>query len=360
VVTCATDTVQDLTCPVSGWELEDGDFQPNMHSFSEGEGGTDEVTDDVTKLVWQSGGDGKTYDHAAAAGYCTALSTAEAPAGSYRLPTVVELMTLVHYGVQTPSIDPKFKGVLPTNYWTSTPVAAAKSLAWTVKFDFGEVIPLLMSSALPVRCVRGKSPILGMGGVGLRKAGPLIASGDTVKDDKTGLEWQRRDDGNKRSWRDALSYCSRLPLAGKSGWHLASISELLGITQYDALHAGVSIDPMFQDTKADIYWSSTQNEGAPSLSWSITFNLGIADGVTVTGLGYARCVRHLDEPPLPPPVEPVPPVPPGTQLTAGGGGCGCEQGVGAAMPRTAAAALVAALLALLVRVGSRRVRRSEG
>ena len=50
-------------------------------------------------------------------------------------------------------------------------------LAWTVKFDFGEVIPLLMDTSLPVRCVRGKSSILnvggGVGGKGLRKAGPL-------------------------------------------------------------------------------------------------------------------------------------------------------------------------------------------
>jgi hypothetical protein len=340
VVTCATDTTQDLTCPVAGWELEDGDFQPDTLTY---EAGVGEVTDEVTKLVWQEGGDGQKYDHASAEGYCKTLSTAGAPAGSFRLPSVVELMTLVDYGVTVPSIDPRFKRTLATNYWTSTRVVAAKSLAWTVKFDFGEVIPLLMSTTLPVRCVRGKSPILGVGGVGLRKAGPLKASGETVIDATTGLEWQRRDDGIKRNWQDALTHCARLPpLAGKTGWHLANISELLGITQYDTLHAGVATDPVFQDTKADIYWSSTQNEGAPSLSWSITFNLGIADGVTVGGLAYARCVRHLDEPPLP-----TPPPPSSPQLTAGGGGCGCEEGAGASRGGTHAVAIGAALVALL-------------
>ncbi len=332
VVTCATDTRQDLACPVAGWELEDGDFQPNTRSLASS---ADEVTDRTTGLVWQAGGDGHTYDEAAAASYCAGLATAEAPAGAFRLPSVVELMTIVDYGVSGPSIDPKFTATQSTNYWTSTPTFAMQKLAWTVKFDAGEVIPLLSDTPLPVRCVRGTSPILGAEGVGLRKAGPLQASGETAVDSTTRLEWQLSDDGTKRSWKDALSYCAQLPLAGKTGWHLPSISELSGITQFDQLNAGVVVDSVFQDTKADVYWTSTQNEGAPTLAWSITFNLGVVDGVTVSGLAYARCVRHLDEP--------------ATAATAGGG-CGCTQGVGVGWRGEATAALACALAFL----GARR------
>jgi N-acetylneuraminic acid mutarotase len=291
VVTCATDTTQDLLCPVAGWQLQDGDFQTNAQALVKT--ASDEITDNTTGLVWQLGDDGHTYTYAAAIPHCASFKSAEAATG-WRLPSVIELMTLINNGVDLPSINPSFNGTQSTNYWTATPTATANTLAWTVKFDFGEVIPLLMDTALPVRCVRGTSSILNVGGVGLRKAGPLKALAETVQDATTRLEWQRTDDGTKRSWKDSLDYCAHLPLGGLSGWHLPNESELTGIVQYDALKNGVAIDSAFQGAKADLYWTSTQNEGAPTLSWSVTFNLGVMDGISVTGLGYARCVRHME------------------------------------------------------------------
>jgi len=189
------------------------------------------------------------------------------------------------------------------------------------------VIPLLMDSALPVRCVRGKSNILNVGGVGLRKAGPLTASTATVQDTTTKLEWQRADDGTRRDQKDALNYCAHLALGGLSGWHLPNISELLSLVQYDAITNGVAIDPAFQGAKGDLYWSSTQNEGAPTLGWSVTFNLGVVDGISVTGLGFSRCVRHIEAPPV------------------SGSSCGCEV-PGGASGRTTAALWVSVLAAL--------------
>jgi hypothetical protein len=300
VVTCATNTAQDLKCPQAGYELQDGDFQPNSQSIvnlSVISSPRDELTDQTTGLVWQALDDGSTYTYAAAGPHCASLQSAEAATG-WRLPSVIELMTLIDNGVDLPSVSPSFVGTQSTNYWTSTPTATATTLAWTVKFDFGEVIPLLMDTALPVKCVRGKSNVLNVGSVGLRKAGPLTPTTATVQDTTTGLEWQREDDGTRRDQQGSLNYCTNLQLGGLSGWHLPNISELLSIVQYDAVASnGVAIDPAFQNAKADLYWSSTQNEGAPTLSWSVTFNLGVVDGISVTGLGFARCVRHIVPPP---------------------------------------------------------------
>ena len=319
IVTCATDDTQDLACPSAGYELEDGDFKPDTQSFTRT--GDDEVTDATTGLVWQASDDGQTYDHASATQHCAALATASTAAGSWRLPSVVELMTINDYGEASPSIAAAFTGARSTNYWASTPVVSTQTLAWTVKFDGGEVIPLLMETNLPVRCVRGTSSILRSPGAGLRKAGAFDAGPLTVRDATTGLEWQRRDDGTKRSWKDALSYCARLPLGGKSGWHLPNVSELLGIVQYDATHDGVAIDTAFQTARADLYWTSSQNEGSPSASWGVMFNLGSVDGVSVNGLGYARCVRHI-EPPGAAGSEPV-------AVAVRGSSCGCVLGPGA-------------------------------
>lgn len=343
VVTCATNSTQDLSCPVPGYPLEDGDFQPDTQAFVKS--ASDEVTDTTTGLVWQAGDDGHTYDQTSAVQHCATFQSAEATTG-WRLPSVIELMTLVDNGVDLPSIDPHFSNAQTTNYWTTTLASSETMLAWTVKFDFGEVIPLLMDTSLPVRCVRGESKVLNVGGKGLRKAGPLQAGTDTVQDTTTGLEWQRRDDGVKRTWQDALSYCAGLSLDGLAGWHLPNISELEGLVQYDALTNGVAIDPVFQDPKGDLYWTSSQNEGSPSLSWSITFNLGAVDGVTVSGFGYARCVRHLADTGAP-------------QSGPSASSCSCETAPGNPLPgnRTAAAFVIAAVAASARR---RRTRRSPG
>jgi hypothetical protein len=337
VVTCATDTAQDLKCPQAGWELQDGDFQPNLQAMTKT---ADEVTDNHTGLVWQLGDTSNTYTYSQASKQCASFKSTEAATG-WRLPSVIELMTLIDNGVDLPSIHPFFKAAQSTNYWTTTPTATTTNLAWTVKFDYGEVIPLLMDSALPVRCVRGKSSLLNVGSVGLRKAGPLQTSPQTVQDVTTGLEWQREDDGTRRDQKSGMDYCANLQLAGLSGWHLPNISELLGIVQYDAVNSnGVAIDPAFQNPKADLYWSSTQNEGIPTLSWSVTFNLGVVDGLSVTGLGFARCVRHI----VPPAASP-----------AASSGCGCDV-PGSASSRATAALLVSGLAALGIAIFRRRSR----
>jgi len=339
---CATDTTQDLACPVAGWELQDSDFWPNDQALVQT--ANDEVTDNHTGLIWQRGDDGNLYTYAQAGPHCAGFKSAEAATG-WRLPSVVELMTLIDEGIYLPSISPNFAGAQSNNYWSSTPTAMTENMqSWTVKFDFGEVIPFLADTPLPVRCVRGTSPILNVGGqdggVGLRKAGPLTPTALTVQDTTTGLEWQRTDDGVKRGWKDSLDYCSRLSLGGLSGWHLPNISELLGIVQYDGLNAnGVAIDPAFTGAQADLYWTSTQNEGLPTLTWSITFNLGVVDGVTVSGLGYARCVRHL---PLAPVVAPS---------------CGCQ--VPGASGGATGGALAASALAALAVLLARRPRARE-
>jgi MYXO-CTERM domain-containing protein len=91
---------------------------------------------------------------------------------------------------------------------------------------------------------------------------------------------------------------------------------------------------VFQNAKADLYWTSTQNEGIPTLGWTVTFNLGVMDGISVSGLGYARCVRHIEPP------------------QASSGSCSCDMpGVSG---RTTAALWALALAALAV------VRRRPG
>ncbi|HEX7479959.1 MAG TPA: DUF1566 domain-containing protein [Polyangiales bacterium] len=288
---CATDDMQELACPQTGWPWQDADFQPNARVLSQS--AADEVSDPSTHLLWQRDDDGKTYDHEQASAHCAQLVSKRGKQGSWRLPSVVELMTLTDYGRNTPSIDPIFTHTQPNNYWTSTPVASGTTQSWTVKLDFGEVIPVGAAKLLNVKCVRDEGDSL-FGPDRLRQAGSLVADGAVVRDEQTGLEWQRKDDGVRRSWQDSLAYCAGLSLAGKDDWHLPNAFELRGLIEYgQAKTAGPVIDPVFQAPKPDIYWTATPNDGIPTLSWSVSFNLGVVDGVTVSGITYARCVRHI-------------------------------------------------------------------
>ncbi len=318
---CADDGTQDIDCPLASHPLQDGDFQPDSLGY---EVRGDEVVDDQTHLVWQAADDGHTFDRDQAVAHCATLATANAPAGSWRLPTVVELATLIDGGRHEPSIDPVFRNTASDAYWTATPVASGPAQGWTVRFDFGEIVPRLTSHPLTARCLRG-------GDSGrLQAAGPLVAGALTVKDTEGGLEWQRHPDTARRTWGDALRYCAALHLDGKDGWHLPNINELRSLVDYGST-ADVRVDPVLDGVRADTYWSSTPTYGIPTLAQSISFNLGVEDGVSVDSPAYALCVRHL---PAPAP-------------TSSSSGCGCSaagarsRGPGPSLPLVLGALLLA-------------------
>ena len=294
---CATDDAQDLPCPIAGWPGQDGQYQPNTRPYVPRS--TEEVEDLVTGLVWQRHDDGQPFDQAGAVARCAAFQSPGAPAGQWRLPSVVELATTVQYGMNGPSTDQAFDHAQPTSYWTASPVVGSKMLGWTVDYDAGEVMPVLKDRAVAVRCVRGQLKSANPGSDQLRLAGPLTAGDATVLDTANQVEWQRRDDGVRRSWRESLAYCANLALNDHHDWHLPNVYELLSLVEFGmrGLNTPAKIDPLFQDPRPDLYWTSTFNEGQPTTAWSVTFNLGIVDGVSVGGGGFARCVRHVQPAP---------------------------------------------------------------
>ena len=48
----------------------------------------------------------------------------------------------------------------------------------------------------------------------------------TIKDNYTGLVWQKIQSSNAMTWDEALAYAENLTLAGKSDWRLPNIKEL--------------------------------------------------------------------------------------------------------------------------------------
>ncbi|MBW2311932.1 MAG: DUF1566 domain-containing protein [Deltaproteobacteria bacterium] len=130
---------------------EDSDYTINPPSYTDNGDGT--VTDNVTTLMWQQENDdtGRTWDEACT--YCDNLTLAGY--SDWRLPSAMELMSIVDYGNYDPSIDETyFPGTNASDYWSATTYASNSSYAWLVYFSYGSVFSYFKSGDYYVRCVR--------------------------------------------------------------------------------------------------------------------------------------------------------------------------------------------------------------
>lgn len=286
---------------------EDSDYNINPLSYNLNSDGT--TTDNVTGLMWQSSDDGSPYTWYEASGtwhpdanpyglnVCGDLSLGGST--DWRLPTEKELIGIVHYDKNNPSIDQTyFPGTVRDRYWTVTSHALRFDEAWNVDFAF-PYYPYGSVSAINkeyfgywVRCVRGiqREPNFNDNGNG------------TVTDTTSGLTWQQSIDATVRNWEEALTYCENLELpAGQTDWRLPNIKELQSLV--DTTTYGPAIDTTLLPTNLGDYWSSTHgwtyshHDGKyiPSGAWSIYFSTDFSDGYVnkspVSIDTFARCVR---------------------------------------------------------------------
>lgn len=112
------------------------------------------VTDAETGLVWQQVTDAGTYMQAAGATYCAGLDLGGVAIGTWRLPTVAELHSIVDTTRTSPSIDPvAFPGTGVGFHWSST-VNPDNALAYyAVRFTDGADTYTFSDGLLTIRCV---------------------------------------------------------------------------------------------------------------------------------------------------------------------------------------------------------------
>ncbi len=111
------------------------------------------VSDSVTGLTWQKTDDGQVHVHVDAVAVCEHLVLDGH--SDWRLPTRMELLTIVDNTRAFPAINPVFVNTGNVRYWTSTISAADSSLAWSVRFTDGFTLYDGLANNYRVRCVRG-------------------------------------------------------------------------------------------------------------------------------------------------------------------------------------------------------------
>lgn len=259
----------------------------------------DTVQDLVTSLVWQRGvGWSRSWNRAKS--YCENLAV-----GGYsdwKLPTRIELESIMSYGRINPAIETTTFSETPSDwFWSSSQYVNDPEYAWPLYFHLGGDRSVerpnrgfRVSSSLFVRCVRRIAPANGAEEAEER----YLVMGDTVFDVKTRLTWQRGI--SEDHFPGALRYCSDLRLGGMAGWRLPTIKELRSLV--DVRSSGPAIDTAaFPETPPSSgFWSSTLYANTffdlpPGYAWLLEFE----NGTTMTGPVdeldvYAqtfRCVR---------------------------------------------------------------------
>ena len=110
------------------------------------------VSDVATGLLWQQQDDGVVRDHAAAITYCEGLTLAGY--SDWRLPNVKELISLVDYRRDSPSIDvAAFPNTQSVSYWSTSSIVSSSSVL-AVNFSQGASFYSPKDVPFYVRCVR--------------------------------------------------------------------------------------------------------------------------------------------------------------------------------------------------------------
>lgn len=296
--TCSPDgsTATDPAFEWAQWPMPNSPSDPgapNAVHYIDNHDGT--VTDAVTQLVWEQLAPAAIYSQSQAASWCGTLSLG----GScdWRLPTEVELLSIVDVSQGAPTIDATQFAGTPAHgwFWSSTGAASRDpdggAMGWGVNFQYGNAIAQPADSKLYVRCVRG------------RRANPVSAPAryvhvgpSVVRDTQTGLAWQTGN-GGQAVLADATTYCGKLAL-NEVGWRVPTMKELWTLVDVSQGNAdagpGTMMDPTtFPGEPAEAFWAyPTSGPSGATSAWGVDFLSGRTNPqVPAATLLDVRCVH---------------------------------------------------------------------
>ena len=315
-----------VICVRGGNDRRFGESDPSR--FTDNGDGT--VTDSTTGLMWQKETNPRMAPKAAET-YCEKLTV-----GGYtdwRLPNIKELNTILNLDVNSSTwLFPQFP--MPQNekmlHYAANGIFE-NHFAWVTNFTMGydgyyggRESPLLFRA---VRYADGSASKISekpfvITHTGQTKAFDLkgrevaadriwgldaeriwteqvfekVEQGKAVLDKNTGLLWDNSHEVAMLTWKEAQEYVAALndiKYLGKTNWRLPHREELRSIVLYDDAQPAIN-RTMFQDAKADFYWSGTGNKNDADLAWGVYFGYGCSICYPKTRRAYVRTVSAPD------------------------------------------------------------------
>lgn len=116
---------------------------------------------------------------------------------------------------------------------------------------------------------------------------------DAVRDNNTGLVWEKSPQTAAVTWNGARFACINKNVGGQKGWRLPSISDLASLIDPSVSPPGPTLPSghPFHNIQSAGYWSATTNAEDASDAWFVYFGLGFVDHDSKARTGHAWCVR---------------------------------------------------------------------
>ena len=331
---------------------DDGNLQRGVGwpspRFTDNRDGT--VSDNLTGLMWLKdadciltahpsfdtddlAGDGRvTWQHAL--DFVSAINAgrfADCSSGysDWRLPNAAELRSLNDYSsFATPSIlqGHPFTNSNYWSFWSSTTVPDEHGYAlmaemhwnggtmysadkpnhygvWPVRSWQTVNAPAPVAQTGQTRCYDALgqlTPCTDSGQDGAQQAGiqspsprfALGASGQTLIDRLTHLEWATSPESAPMTWSSAVSFATNSSLCGYTDWRLPNINELASLLHYEEPSRWLQAQG-FNNLAVYDYWSSTTLAGHPGWAWGIGLRGG---GTAVAPKGWPCFVWLVRDP----------------------------------------------------------------
>ncbi len=252
---------------------------PNPQSYDSSEI-PDVVIDNVTQLKWQRKVENVTFTWSDAVSYCENFMLG---GETWRLPTRIELLSIIDYTQPGPVIDTNvFPGTPSERFWSASPFADGPADAWSVHFGFATTIANTTekANAYRARCVAQRSEA---------QAQRYTSQGGTVYDSLTKLTWQKEVPEASYAWKEAGDFCTALDLDG-TGWRLPSVSELQTLVDETKSNPAIDLNT-FPGTPSEYFWTSSVLPRFTSYVWTVYFGFGLSTFFDVNQSRHVRCVR---------------------------------------------------------------------
>ena len=113
-----------------------------------------------------------------------------------------------------------------------------------------------------------------------------------IKDTKTNLLWQDTQESKevRRTYNEALTYCSNLEIDGKKGWKVPGFGELFSIV--DTKVYNPTLSKKFKHFVPDNYWTTkTFSHGMSKEAFVVDFKSGAFNRKLMEDKYFVRCYK---------------------------------------------------------------------
>jgi hypothetical protein len=239
------------------------------------------VYDANTELYWEAQPSSFDFSLAQARAHCESLAVENA--SGFRVPSRIELASIVKYVALGTKLDSSMAGNA-TTYWTASPDARDANSSWTVDFGTGVTFAFPNSRLSEVRCVKGGKSVPNTPDVRFSPG-----NDGSVFDSVTGLIWSSEPAGPFTD-KDARVYCKTKVVGATGGFRVPSLHEAQ--TLIDEKRALPALAPPF--VSKGIEWVSNLVSGGPNEIYVIDTDSGSSNTLVSAGpsdMYHTRCVR---------------------------------------------------------------------